>query len=72
MAFIFKIGQSVTHPTRVTEQPNRILRWWIRHYRHAGLASMAGSAILACVIAVILLPVAFRNPAKGLSGTNQN
>ncbi len=39
----------------------------MRHYRHIGLASMAGSAILVCVIAVILLPIIIRHLSTGLS-----
>ena len=50
----------------MTQQPTRVSRWWMRHYRHAGLASMAGSAILICVVAVILLPIAIRRTEQGL------
>ena len=52
--------------TTVTKQPNRFLRWWMRHYRHIGLASMAGSAILICIIAVMLLPIIIRHYSAGL------
>ncbi|CAF0956760.1 unnamed protein product [Adineta steineri] len=56
--------RSTAAPGTVTEQPNRLSRWWMRHHVHIGLASMGGSAILICIIAVILLPIVFKNPSK--------
>lgn len=49
----------------VTEQPSHLVRWWIRHHRSIGLASMAGSAVLMCIIAVILLPIIVHHLSKG-------
>ncbi|CAF0879498.1 unnamed protein product [Adineta ricciae] len=50
-------------PPEITEQPHPASRWWMRHHMHIGLASLAGSAILMCIVAVILLPIAVRKPS---------
>ncbi|CAF1179914.1 unnamed protein product [Adineta ricciae] len=47
----------------ITQQPHPVSRWWMRHHMHIGLASLAGSAILMCIVAVILLPIAVRKPS---------
>ncbi|CAF3626862.1 unnamed protein product [Rotaria sp. Silwood1] len=56
--------QSVNHQEKEIVQTNNLLRWWMRHYHHIGLASLAGSAILVCIIAIILLPIAVHNATK--------
>ncbi|CAF3999919.1 unnamed protein product [Rotaria sordida] len=56
--------QPISHQEEVTVQTNRLLRWWMRHYHHIGLASLAGSAILVCIMAVILLPIVIHNSTK--------
>ncbi|UJR31954.1 hypothetical protein I4U23_019427 [Adineta vaga] len=61
---VMSIRSDNRQPPVITQQPHPLYRWWMRHHMHIGLASMAGSAILSCVIAVILLPIAVQKPSE--------
>ena len=65
IVFCLFILQQSAHRGEITEQPTRLSRWWMRHYQHIGLASLAGSAILVCIIVMILLPIFLRESSNG-------